>query len=141
MPQNNISVHAPHLCTCHNVSRLYSSSAHPKPDMQILPFNSLNLPQTHKRVQSLHKPIRIYMGVIILGTNTLYINFCLLKEIPMASKGLIAQANICTYLVCRDPQLGVPACALPSCSREGLLGHWHRCSGPSTSPNTETAAQ
>ena len=33
--------------------------------------------------------IRIYMGVIILGANTLYIIFCLFKQIPMASKGLI----------------------------------------------------
>ena len=39
------------------------------------------------------------MGVIILGASTLYINFCLLKEIPMASKGLIAQANILTSYV------------------------------------------
>ena len=29
------------------------------------------------------------MGVIILGANTLYINFCLVKQIPMVSKGLI----------------------------------------------------
>ena len=32
--------------------------------------------------------IRIYVGVIILGANTLYIIFCLFKEIPLASKGL-----------------------------------------------------
>ena len=34
-------------------------------------------------------PITIYIiiyGVIILGANTLYINFCLFKQIPMASK-------------------------------------------------------
>ena len=35
---------------------------------------TLNQPRTHKCVQSLHKSIRIYMGVIILGANTLYIN-------------------------------------------------------------------
>ena len=29
------------------------------------------------------------MGVIILGANTLYINFCLFKEIPMLSEGLL----------------------------------------------------
>ena len=27
------------------------------------------------------------VGVIILGANTLYVDFCLFKEIPMASKG------------------------------------------------------
>ena len=42
-----------------------------------------------KCVLSLHKSTRIYMGVIILGCNTLYINFCLLKHIPMASKWLM----------------------------------------------------
>ena len=49
---------------------------------------TLNQPRTHKCVQSLHKSIIIYMGVIILGPNTLYINFCLIKQIPMASKRL-----------------------------------------------------
>ena len=34
---------------------------------------TLNQPLTHKCIQSLHKSIRIYMGVIILGANTLYI--------------------------------------------------------------------
>ena len=28
------------------------------------------------------------MGVIILGANTLYINFCLFRQVSMASKGL-----------------------------------------------------
>ena len=32
--------------------------------------------------------IGIYIGVIILGANTLYTIFCLFKEIPMASKGV-----------------------------------------------------
>ena len=41
-----------------------------------------------KCVQSLHKSIRIDVGVIILGANTLYISFCLFKQIPMASNGL-----------------------------------------------------
>ena len=49
---------------------------------------TLNQPRTHF-VQSLHKSIRIYMGVKILGANTLYINFCLFKQLPMVSKGLI----------------------------------------------------
>ena len=37
--------------------------------------------------KSLHKSIRIYMGVKILDANTLYTDFCLFKQIPMASKG------------------------------------------------------
>ena len=49
----------------------------------------LNQPQTHKCVTTLHKSKRIYMGVIILGVNTLYINFCL-EQMPMASKGLLS---------------------------------------------------
>ena len=46
---------------------------------------TLNQPPTHKCVQSLHKSIRIYMLVIILGAN---INLCIFKQIPTVSKGL-----------------------------------------------------
>ena len=51
---------------------------------------TLNQPPTCKCVQRLHKSIRMYIhvGIIILGTSTLYINFCLFKQIPMASKGI-----------------------------------------------------
>ena len=38
---------------------------------------TLNQPRTHKCVQSLHKSVWICMEVIIVGPNTLYINFCL----------------------------------------------------------------
>ena len=34
------------------------------------------------------------MGVIILGANTLYIIFCLFKQIPMVSKGLIVEQGL-----------------------------------------------
>ena len=47
---------------------------------------TLNQPRTHKCVQSLHKSIRICMGVIILGT----VHQFLLKKILMASKGLLS---------------------------------------------------
>ena len=46
--------------------------------------NPIHPSLTHT-LQSLH---RICVGVIILGVNTLYINFCLFKQIPMAYKGL-----------------------------------------------------
>ncbi len=35
-----------------------------------------------------HKPIRIYMGGLMLGVNTLYRLFCFFKLFPMVSKGL-----------------------------------------------------
>ena len=38
----------------------------------------------------MHK--NLYMA-IILGTNMLYINFCLFKETPMARKGLINMSD------------------------------------------------
>ena len=51
----------------------------------IVTMLTLNQPLTHKCVQSLNKSIRrIYMGVIILGANTSYINFCFFKQIPTA---------------------------------------------------------
>ena len=46
-------------------------------------------------VQSLHKPIIIYMGSIILGGNMLYI------EIPMASKGFKQKKYTSTYVFFR----------------------------------------
>ncbi len=45
---------------------------------------------THICVMSSHKPIRIYMGVLILGVNTLYSLFCFFKLFPMIGKGLIS---------------------------------------------------
>ena len=47
-----------------------------------------------KCVQSLHRSIRIYIGVIILGDNTLYVIFCLLKEMPMGSKGFFVFRSV-----------------------------------------------
>ncbi len=37
-----------------------------------------------------HEPIRIYMGDLILGVNTLYRLFCFFKLFPMVGKGLFA---------------------------------------------------
>ncbi len=37
----------------------------------------------------LHKPVRIYMGRLILGVNTLYRVYCYFKLLPMVGKGLI----------------------------------------------------
>ncbi len=42
----------------------------------------------HICVMSSHKPIRIYMGGLILGVNTLYRLFCFFKLFPMVGKGL-----------------------------------------------------
>ena len=49
-------------------------------------------------VMSSHKPIRIYMGVLILGVNTLYRLFCFFKLFLMVGKGLM---EMCFF----DPQL------------------------------------
>ncbi len=52
-------------------------------------FNlTLYQPMTHTCVMSSHKPIRIYMGGLILGVNTLYRLFCFFKLFPMVGKGL-----------------------------------------------------
>ena len=56
---------------------------------------ALTLNQPHVNVS--RASIRIYMGVIIQGANTSYINFCLFKQIPMASRGLKAQ-YVCIVL-------------------------------------------
>ncbi len=55
-------------------------------------FATLTLyqPVTHICVMSSHKPIIIYMGVLILGVNTLYRLFCFIKLFPMVGKGLIS---------------------------------------------------
>ncbi len=43
---------------------------------------------THICVMSSHKPIRIYMGGLILCVNTSYRLFCFFKLFPMVGKGL-----------------------------------------------------
>ncbi len=49
---------------------------------------TLYQPMTHICVMSSHKPIRIYMGGLILDVNTLYGPFCFCKLFPMVGKGL-----------------------------------------------------
>ncbi len=49
---------------------------------------TLYQPMTHICVMSYHKPIRVYMGGLILGVNTLYRVFCFFKLFPMVGKGL-----------------------------------------------------
>ncbi len=49
---------------------------------------TLYQPMTHIYVMSSHKPIKIYMGGLILGVNTLYRLFCFFKLFPMVGKGL-----------------------------------------------------
>ncbi len=53
-----------------------------------LKFLTLYQPVMHICVMSSHKPIRIYMGGLILGVNTLYRVFCFFKLFPVVSKGL-----------------------------------------------------
>ncbi len=52
------------------------------------PLITLYQSMMHMCVMSSHKPIRIYMGGLILGVNTLYRLFCSFKLFPMVGKGL-----------------------------------------------------
>ncbi len=47
-------------------------------------------------VMSSHKPIRIYMWVLILDVNTLYRLFCFFKLFPMVGKGLRNRLGLVT---------------------------------------------
>ncbi len=49
---------------------------------------SLNPLPTDDAYMSSDKPIRIYMGGVILGVNTLYRVFCFIKLFPTVGKGL-----------------------------------------------------
>ena len=71
----------PHQVKRENWGRLCVSIAY----AQWVPWLlTLNQRQTRKCVCGLHKSIRIYMGVLILGVNTLYTVFCFVYGIPMA---------------------------------------------------------
>ncbi len=48
---------------------------------------TLYQPMTHMCVMSSNKPIRMYMGGLILGVNTLYRLFCFFKSFLMVGKG------------------------------------------------------
>ena len=41
----------------------------------------------------LPKAIRIYIGLLILGVNTVYIAFCFVRTLAMVGKGLISSLN------------------------------------------------
>ncbi len=58
--------------------------------LEVWIHNDLTLyqPMTHICVMSSHKPIRIYMGGLILGVNTRL--FCFFKLFLMVGKGLTA---------------------------------------------------
>ncbi len=84
-----------------------SSSLSPYRDLNMNGVQVLTLyqPMTHNIM--CHEPIRIYMGGLILGVNTLYRLFCLFKLFPMVGKGLIKQwlhnpyMMLCARDVCR----------------------------------------
>ncbi len=54
---------------------------------------TLYQPMTHICIMSSHKSIRIYMGGLILGVNTLYRLFCFFKLFPMVGKGLSSSSQ------------------------------------------------
>ncbi len=58
------------------------------PSILIQGVLTLYQPTMHICVMSSHKPIRIYIGGLILGVNTLYRLFCFFKLFPMVGKGL-----------------------------------------------------
>ncbi len=58
---------------------------------------TLYQPMTHMCIMSSHKPIRINMGGLIVGVNTLYRLFCFFKLFPMVGKGLSVLCIILCY--------------------------------------------
>ncbi len=56
-------------------------------------FNPLPTNDAYICVMSSLKPIRLYMGGLILGVNTLYRFFCFSKLFPMVGKGLMVQRH------------------------------------------------
>ncbi len=78
------------------------------------PVLTLYQPMTHICVMSSHKPIRMYMGGLILGVNTLYRLFCFFKLFPMVGKGL-------RYHCQPKPKLGAIATKLQTFT--ALLSH------------------
>ncbi len=62
---------------------------------------------THICVMSSHKPIKIYMGGLIPGVNTLYRLFCYFKLFPMVGKGLMP-FNAGMYYIPLTKKLSLP---------------------------------
>ncbi len=54
---------------------------------------------THICVMTTHKPIRIYMGGLILGVNTLYRLFCFLKLVLFLMVSKSKQALYSNYML------------------------------------------
>ncbi len=61
---------------------------------------------THICVMSSHKPIRIYMGGLILGINTLYRLLCFFKLFPMVGKLRVKEAETVYYSI--TPSIKTP---------------------------------
>ncbi len=57
-------------------------------DLHVVGVLTLYQPMTRICVRSSHKPIRIYMGGLILGVNALYRLSFFFKLFPMVGKGL-----------------------------------------------------
>ncbi len=74
---------------------------------------TLYQPMTHICVMSSHKPIRIYMGGLILGINTLYKLFCFFKLFPMVGKGLTLKLGHLTKQDTRKGPKGVRSRGIP----------------------------
>jgi len=54
--------------------------------------------------ENAHKLIRIYMGGLILGVNTLYMLSCFLKQFALVGKGLIEDDH--EYILLSDTDSG-----------------------------------
>ncbi len=81
---------------------------------------TLYQPRTHICDISSHKPIRIYMGGLILGVNTLYRLFCFFKLFPMVGKGLTQLRQ--NYLYRQWSMVGGPN--VPHRGEEKGVGAW-----------------
>ncbi len=105
---------------------------------QPIVLSTLYQPMTHICIMSSDRPIRIYMGGLILGVNTLYWLFCFFKLFPMVGKRLMTMSYECLIrLLCQVVILRAP-------HRQGLkattmslaqLNRWLLRANPTNQPS------
>ncbi len=82
---------------------------------------------------SSHKPIRVYMGGLILGVNTLYRLCCFFKLFPIVGKGLKSRSTLtwilasCCSTMSTLPAIGRSLASSPSASLTHSLTPSHVC--------------
>ncbi len=105
-------------CLCIEINGLVSIRIMTMPDV----LNPLPTNDAYMR----HEPIRIYMGGLILGVNTLYRLFCFFKLFPMVGKGLTRGVRVHHIMFCIPlGALGVAyTCTLIKVFEISLFSYW-----------------